>query len=185
MGNEQHETQLQRMCAGDESAYREIFEQFFPVLTRFSASLVHSAAQAEEIAADVLIGLWRNRHQLDHIRQLRVYLMTSVRNRSLNFLKSAYGRRVVSLEDLDVQVSLKLQDPEQICISNEMRRKLEAAVQSLPPRCKLIFKLVREEGLSYQEVASVLDISVKTVDAQLVTALKKITASVMILYQQS
>jgi RNA polymerase sigma factor (sigma-70 family) len=46
----------------------------------------------------------------------------------------------------------------------------------LPPRCRLIFKLVKEDGLSYKEVGSILDVSVKTVDTQLYLALKKLAA---------
>lgn len=183
MNGEQCTALLARIYMGDEDAYREIFETYFPGLKRFAASLVRSMEQGEEIAADVLINLWRNRSSATAIVNLRVYLMTAVRNRSLNWLKSSSGRRFVSLDDVDVELSLTLRDPEQICISNEMRRKVELAVQTLPPRCKLVFKLIREEGLSYREAAAILDISVKTVDAQLVAALKKITSSIKILYR--
>jgi len=183
MSRDQDIALLQRIYQGDEDAYGEVFEMYFPGLKRFATSLVHSCEQGEEIASDVMISLWRNRLNIQSILNLRVYLMTAIRNRSLNWLKSVSGRKFVSLDDVDVNLSLRLQDPEQIYISNEMRRKVEIAVQTLPPRCKLVFKLIREEGLSYQEVAAILDISVKTVDAQLVTALKKITTSVRILYR--
>jgi RNA polymerase sigma-70 factor (ECF subfamily) len=59
---------------------------------------------------------------------------------------------------------------------------MEKAVNQLPHRCKLIFKLVKEEGLSYKEVADILHVSVKTVDAQLVTALHKITLAIKLDY---
>jgi RNA polymerase sigma-70 factor (ECF subfamily) len=59
-----------------------------------------------------------------------------------------------------------------------MLQKIKQAVDSLPPRCKLIFKLVREDGLRYGEVAEILSLSVKTIDAQMVIAVSKIRESV-------
>ena len=59
-----------------------------------------------------------------------------------------------------------------------MIRKIQEAVQSLPPRCKLIFKLVKEEELKYREVAELLNLSVKTVENQMTIALKKIGSAI-------
>ncbi|HAN66119.1 MAG TPA: hypothetical protein DCQ34_07595 [Chitinophagaceae bacterium] len=64
--------------------------------------------------------------------------------------------------------------PEQLLITSEALRKVEAEIQKLPARCRLIFKLVREDGLKYKDIASLLDISVKTIDNQMAIALKKI-----------
>ena len=55
-----------------------------------------------------------------------------------------------------------------------MRNRIQHAVNQLPPRCKIIFKLIKEDGLKYREVAEILNLSVKTVDNQLATALRKI-----------
>ena len=68
--------------------------------------------------------------------------------------------------------------PEQIFISSEMLRQINAAIDSLPPKCKLIFLLVKEGNLKYREVAELLNLSVKTVEAQMSIALKKISHSV-------
>jgi RNA polymerase sigma-70 factor (ECF subfamily) len=63
-------------------------------------------------------------------------------------------------------------------ITKEMLQKIKQAADSLPPRCKLIFKLVREDGLRYSEVAEILSLSVKTIDAQMVIAVSKIREAV-------
>ena len=65
-------------------------------------------------------------------------------------------------------------DPEQLMITAKMIYKIHEAVQSLPARCKLIFKLVKEEGLQYREVAELLNLSVKTIENQMTLALKKL-----------
>ncbi|HXB09434.1 MAG TPA: sigma-70 family RNA polymerase sigma factor, partial [Puia sp.] len=68
--------------------------------------------------------------------------------------------------------------PEQILINSETHRKIQIAVEALPPRCKMIFKLVREDGLKYREIAGILNISVNTIDAQMAIAVKKITTAI-------
>jgi RNA polymerase sigma-70 factor (ECF subfamily) len=69
-------------------------------------------------------------------------------------------------------------NPEQIFITSEMVSRVNLAVNMLPTRCKLIFKLAKEDGLRYAEIARLLKISIKTIDNQLAIALKKISKSI-------
>jgi RNA polymerase sigma-70 factor (ECF subfamily) len=80
----------------------------------------------------------------------------------------------IDIDDL-CEDALQFQpDPESLLIRAEMTQQVVAAIDRLPPKCKLIFKLVRLDGLKYKDVAQLLDISVKTVEAQLAIAVKKI-----------
>ena len=169
-------------CNSDEASYRQLFDLFFPSLKRFAVTFVKDARQAEEIASDVLIVLWENRHKLAGIENLRIYLFVVARNKCLNLLKSRLANPVISLEDIQVDIAFTGKNPEQLYINTEMRRKIAQTINALPQRCKLVFKLVKEESLSYREVAAILNISVKTVDAQLVTACKKIAEAVKLVY---
>ena len=63
-------------------------------------------------------------------------------------------------------------------ITADMVNKILEAVNQLPPRCKLVYKFIKEDGLRYKEVAAILNISVKTIDNQLAIALKKIGAAI-------
>lgn len=167
----------------DESSYRELFELYFPALKRFAFSIIRSNMQAEDIASEIMIQLWRNRRSLDKIDDIKTYLFIATRNLCINYLKRDKSRRHVSLDTIDVDISIEVLDPERQMITGEMKNKIGLAIKNLPPRCKMIFKLVKEEGLSYKEVAAIMDISVKTVDAQLVTALQKIMRAVQVSYQ--
>jgi RNA polymerase sigma-70 factor (family 1) len=166
----------------DEASYRRLFDIFFPPLKKFAHYFLRSIELAEEVASDSMFALWEHRDRLMEIENIRVWLFVVTRNRCLNLLKHQQGRPTASLDSIPVEISFPGNDPEQICISSEMRKKMEKAVNSLPHRCKLIFKLVKEEGLSYKETADVLHISVKTVDAQLVTALRKLTQAIRLEY---
>ena len=166
----------------DEPSYRRLFELFFPPLKRFARCFLGSRELAEEAASDVMFTVWEYRDRLLEIENIRVWVYVIARNKCLNMLRGQQAKATLSLDAANAEIRFPGKDPEQLCISSEMRKKMELAVNALPQRCRLIFKLVKEEGLSYKEVADILDISVKTVDAQLVTALRKITQAIRLEY---
>ena len=162
----------------DEQAYRLLFDQLYNRLKCFAASILKSKELGEEIACDTLFSLWSNRGKLTAISNIKVYAYVIAKNKALNELKKISGSRVSLSDDIDVDISFHNLTPEQVLINEELKKTIEQVVNNLPPRCKLVFQLVKEDNLSYKEVAEILDISVKTVDAQLVTAVKRIAAVV-------
>jgi RNA polymerase sigma-70 factor (ECF subfamily) len=105
-------------------------------------------------------------------------LYTAIKNTSLNYLSKKANEQIIEPFDfLDILLEENT-SPEQNFISSEIMSKIQNAVEQLPPRCKMIFKLVRQDGLKYKEVADILNISENTVDAQMVIAVKKISEKV-------
>jgi len=168
-----------QVAVGDTRAFRQIFDALFSNLKKFSFSFVHSKEAATEIVDELFVQLWIKRTDIMKINDLRVYLYTATKNASLNYIsKKAKQIEVEPYENLIVHMT-DLVSPEQIMITKEMLQKIKEAVDSLPPRCKLIFKFVREDGLSYSEVAEILGLSVKTIDAQMVIAVARIRGKLM------
>lgn len=168
-----------QVALGDTRAFRQIFDALFSNLTKFSFSFVHSKEAATEIVDELFVQLWVKRADIMKINDLRVYLYTATKNASLNYIsKKAKQIELEPYENLQVQMT-DLVSPEQIMISKEMLQKIKEAIDSLPPRCKLIFKFVREDGLSYSEVAEILGLSIKTIDSQMVIAVARIRAKLM------
>ena len=168
-----------QVALGDTRAFRQIFDALFYNLTKFSFSFVHSKEAATEIVDELFVQLWIKRADIMKINDLRVYLYTATKNASLNYIsKKAKQIEIEPYENLQVQMT-DLVSPEQIMITKEMLQKIKEAVDSLPPRCKLIFKFVREDGLSYSEVAEILGLSIKTIDAQMVIAVARIRGKLM------
>ena len=140
--------------------------------------MVHVHTIAEEVVEDVFISLWINRSKISAIENLPVYLYTAVKNRSLNKLSELSKHLITaSFDSIDAQIQSIEENPADKLISSEMLRKADEAINQLPPKCKMIFKLVREDGLKYKEVAAILNISVNTIDAQMAIAVKKITTT--------
>lgn len=167
---------LQRQIAEHEDlrAYKELYMLLFDGLHRFSFSLVKSREGAEEIVSDVFIKLWQIRSQLLQINNLKAYLYTTARNFSLNYIEKNSRNPASQLHDVDMETVVEFNSPEDLFISNETIKGIEQVVQGLPSQCKIVFQLVKEEGLKYKEVAAVLNISVFTVRNQMSIATKKI-----------
>lgn len=169
---------MQQIAAGDQTAFRQIYTYFYTRLYQFALAIVKTRESSEEIVEDVFVRIWQQRTGLPAIQNLRVYLYTATKNSSLNYLsKKARESITEPFDHIHVGLSGSDIDPEQILITSEMYRKVQQAVDALPPRCKMIFKLVREDGLRYKEIAEILNISVNTIDVQMAIAVKKIAAS--------
>jgi RNA polymerase sigma-70 factor (ECF subfamily) len=167
---------LQKIQNGDENGFKEFYHLQFFRLYQFAYSFVHSKETSEEIVNDVFLSLWQKRNTLSAINNIQVYLYVSVKNACLNYLRKNDLLVPVSIDDLSVDHFPLVPDPELLFSQRELQQQIREAIEQLPPRCLLIFKLVKEDGLSYKQVAAILDISVKTVDSQLCLALKKLAA---------
>ena len=172
-----------KVAEGDTKAFRQIFDLLFLNLTKFSFLFVQSQEASTEIVDELFVQLWTKREAIIHILDLRVYLYTATKNASLNYI--AKRAKQIQLEPYD-QIQVQMADynsPEQMMIDKEILNKIKQAIDQLPPRCKLIFKLVREDGLKYSEVAEILNLSIKTIDNQLVIAVSRIKEVVQSLLQ--
>lgn len=169
----------------DQFAYEKLFFHYNDGLYNLSFSFVRSEQVAEEIVSDVFVNIWRNRARLLEIENLKVYLYVSVKNLSVKHLSRTKEDGIISLEDILVQnVSGTSSSPEDLLVSKEVINQLTRAIEDLPPKCKLIFKLVREHGMKYKEIAQLLNISIKTIDAQMAIAGKKISQSLHFLLKK-
>jgi RNA polymerase sigma-70 factor (ECF subfamily) len=165
----------QRAAAGDEEAFKQIYYHFYKKLYLFSLALVKTKEAAEEITEDVFIKIWQQKEHISAIRNLRVYLYIATKNTSLNYLsKKAKDNLTQPFDNINVDLFKSSTTPEELMITAEMYRKIQQQVEALPLRCKMIFKLIREDGLKYKEVSDILNISVNTIDVQMAIAVKKI-----------
>lgn len=171
--NNTSERDLQeRIRAGDEGAFDSVFRAHYPHLVRMAESVVRERALAEEIAQEVMLELWRRRESLTVEQSFRAYLIRSTRNRALNHIRH---QRIVEREAAFAAV-----DPpsspsaEEEILGVELERAVRDAVDGLPDNCREIFRLSREHGLRYVEIASALEISVKTVEKRMGQALAEL-----------
>src|SRR6185503_965424 len=172
-------TQLgERIANDDQLAYRQLFIQFYSKLSRFVMGFTKNKELTDEIVSDVFINIWRRKKNMEEIKNLKLYLYVSAKNITFNYLKKLHRENLTDIDIVEIEPEDPFADPGAAMITREMNIKLKTAINALPPRCKLIFTLIKEDGLSYKQTATLLNISESTVENQLSIALKKIASAI-------
>lgn len=158
----------------DQSAYKELFILLHGRLRQFAYSLLKSNEEAEELVSDVFIQIWKKKEKMITIESPLLYFYTTTKNLAFNRLNKQKRLQSQSPKEWLVQLNSIYFDPEQLMMTEEMVRQIRQAVNNLPPRCRIIFKLIKEDGLKYREVAELLQLSIKTIEAQMAIALRRL-----------
>jgi RNA polymerase sigma-70 factor (ECF subfamily) len=159
-----------KLSAGDEKAFEALFRIYYASLCHLAAKIVKDHIAAEEVVQETFVKIWDNRKNLKIDTSVKNYLFMAVRNRCLNRIE--YDRiRYLHAKKILVET------PEEAFYSFDyidpgLADKIEASILSLPEKRREIFRLNREEGLKYREIAEKLNLSLKTVEAQMGLALK-------------
>lgn len=140
----------------------------------FAFAILRSHEDAEEVVSDFFIALWQRRATLGTIEQPKLYFFAGIKNTALNKLSAKKKQRLPHAGELETSLNSVFFNPEELMLSAEIVKDIMDAINKLPPRCRTIFKLVKEEGLKYAEVAELLDVSIKTIEAQMAIALRRI-----------
>src|SRR5262245_5087275 len=168
---------VRRIRAGDERALEAVFKAHYAGMASFVQRFVRSPDLAEELVQDVFLKLWSKREQLAEIETFRTYLFRAARNTALNYLRRAkLERRWREEQGTDDDPPTSFAADEET-VEQELSVAITEAINRLPPRCREIFLLSRDGGLTYAEIARSLEISVKTVETQMGRALKSLRAS--------
>ena len=166
---------LSRLRNSNVDAYKYLFNKYYTDLYYFTRKFLNNKEVAEEIVQDVFINIWENRASLNINSSIKSYLYTAVKNRAINYLKSKINNIDFVAIDNVAHENLVLQT-EQSVETEELDDLIQKAVLSLPPRCKEMFHLSRNSGMTYQEIADALGVSKETVKTQISEAIKKIKA---------
>lgn len=160
---------LARLKAGDRAAFRQIFDRFYKYLVVTVNNVSGDEQMAHDIAQDVFLTIWKKRNELN-INNLKSYLRRAALNKMLNRIK----KNRMDFHDSTTlpEKPSEFSEPLEITKANNLQDAVNKAMDVLPERCRMVFKLRRLEGLSLKEIAAELEISPKTVENQLTKAMK-------------
>lgn len=157
---------------GDEHAYELFFHQSFLRLCQFANKFLNNPEEAKEVVQETFISLWEKRDIIDPEESLLSYLFKIIQNKCVNKLRhkqveDRYAEvfRLVYIEHGDIS-------PAESLFALELDESINRIVAGLPPQCRKVFELSRYDGLRYSEIATAMNISVKTVEAHISKALK-------------
>ncbi|MGQ1891213.1 RNA polymerase sigma-70 factor [Thermophagus sp. OGC60D27] len=173
MDNEWTEQELLRgITEGTESAFRYLFDNYYPMLVSFANRFVEDLDSSRNIVQDVFVGLYDKRKTIHIHTSLKAHLYQSVRNRALNQLKKEKMEREHHgkiRNEMDEQVN-----NDELLNLSELEGRISRVVNELPAKCREIFVMSRHEGVPNADIAKQLSISKRTVETQISNALKKI-----------
>jgi len=158
---------------GDQTAFDELFNFYYQRLVAFAKQYTKQQESAEEITSELFVKIWLKRNTLSSVLNPEVYLYISVKNACLN-LKRSDRRRVTLFAESEESTGIEGVSKGHLTFveDKELRKLLDLAVASLPEQRKMVFKLIKEDGLKTAAVAQILGISKRTVENQLYKAIK-------------
>jgi RNA polymerase sigma-70 factor (family 1) len=150
--------------------FEEVFERYKKQVYNQVYAIAKSDYAAEELTQEIFIKLWLNKEALQDVNNLDGYIYTIARNYSLNYLRKAASDTRLVNELMRVTVTNDNNTEEGIAVS-ECKQLISAAVNHLSPQRQLVYKLSKEDGLNYDEIAAMLNLSKHTVKNHLLAAL--------------
>ena len=161
---------LSRLREGDEMALTALYKAHWKSLFLSAYTVIKDKEVCEDIVQDLFLQVWRKRETLEIRESLPAYLSAAVRYQVFHYIRKASKSNIIRADITPDQV---LPSDEKI-LKNELRIRIHLAVTCLPEKCRLIYKLSREQQLSHREIALLLGISTKTVENQLTIALRRL-----------
>ena len=170
---------IKKLKAGDNDAYKYLYDYHYVALCKLSYYMLKDKAQAESIVSDVIFHLWEIRENLELVPPLRNYLIIAVRNKCLNYLRhqqihEEYSDKIKDYYEWELNTriaTLQACEPYELFIS-EIQELVQQTLTDMPEKTRTIFMLSRYENKSYKEIAVLMNITPKGVDFHINKALK-------------
>ena len=163
------EALLERLKAGEEAAFQNLFQTYYPLLCVQAKRLLGDLDQAKEVVQEVFVRLYEQREALPQLVSMKAYLYRSVRNACLNHLKQEQTHQLHHQQLFYHAAPAEETDP---LVQLELEEKIWQAVQRLPEQCRRIFQMNRFGEKKNAQIAEELGLSIRTVETQISKALK-------------
>jgi RNA polymerase sigma-70 factor (ECF subfamily) len=160
---------LSRLQAGEEAAFKILFDRYYPALCVYARRLLGDLDKAREVVQGVFVKLYEHREKLPPITSLKSYLYRSVHNNCLNQVKQT---QIYQSHHQQIYGLTPLVEEADELVRLELEEKIWQVVQGLPGQCRKIFQMNRFEDKKNQQIADELGLSIRTVETQISKALK-------------
>jgi RNA polymerase sigma-70 factor (ECF subfamily) len=178
-------TVLSRLIAGDLKAFEQVYHYYFSRCLHFVYGYLPSIEDAEEVVQDVFIKLWEKHEQLDSEKGLSGFLFVIARNLVIDRMRRYAAMEKHQLEMKTNSIISLNSSTEQQMNFYELKEILDRLIDELPTKRRMVFKLNREKGMTYKEIADLLNISQGTVEKQMSAALQVLKERLTIEYKLS
>lgn len=150
------------ILGNDDASFKELFNLYYPPLCVYASKFISDPASCEDIVQEAFAQLWAKRENIVITSSLRNYLVSTVKNLCIDFLRknSSYRKYIDALPD--TSMSHSEQTPDSILTRSELEKMLSEALDRLPETYRTVFEMRKIEGLSYDEISEKLNISIRS-----------------------
>jgi RNA polymerase sigma-70 factor (ECF subfamily) len=167
---------FQKIISGDEPSFEKVYRFYYPRLNYFARQYLFDSESAKNIVQDVFTELWDKRQTLQENTNLNAWLFTVTRNKSLKIISQLKSQQnydnYVKARQLDVNYKSLADFDTSRLVFEELQSQIQASLEKLSPSCRKVFEMSRFEDKKNREIAEELNLSIKTVEAQISKALK-------------
>jgi len=168
---------LQQIADDDRQAFTMLYRRYWEDLFITAAKALRGKEEAADVVQDVFLSFWNRRNELHIQGSLAAYLHTSVRYKCIHYIEKNITRRDYLVQLAEVEVSNSSMNPEINLQLKEIQQTINKTVAGMPAKMREVYKLSRQEHLSYKEIAEYIGISVGTVKKHVQHALHLIRTS--------
>ncbi|MGJ8735821.1 RNA polymerase sigma factor [Zobellia laminariae] len=161
---------IEHLISGEEKAYMFLLEKYHRPLNAYALTLTHEKAIAQDIVQNVFLKTWKSRKKLNPEYSIKSFLYKCVYNEFLNHYQK--NKAVILLHQKYIDYAHDIVEETDDKMLKRMIEIVNKEIQKLPPKCQKVFILSKREGLTNNEIADYLNISIKTVEAQITKAFR-------------
>jgi RNA polymerase sigma-70 factor (ECF subfamily) len=169
---------LEKIVSGDESSFERVYRFYYPRLNFFAKQYLLDSEVSKNIVQDVFVELWDKRNNLRNDTNLNAWLFTVTKNKSLKIISQLKSQQnydnYIKARQLDVNFKSLSDFDTSDFVFEELQAQIQVALDKLPPACRKVFEMSRFEDKKNKEIAEELNLSVKTVEAQISKALRSL-----------
>jgi len=161
---------IKKLISGDEEAFSTIFSAYYPDLVMFAFNFTREHDAAEEIVQDTFVKLWEEHNCLTINYSIKSYLLKSVQNRCIDWFRHKKVKKIHSMDVMSNSVLFEY-NTDNYVLRSELEDQIEKSLLTIPHDYAEAFRMNRDEGYRYQEIAEKLNVSVRTVENRISKAL--------------
>lgn len=164
----------------NQEAMTEIYDRYWLKLLSVAKNRLSVQEEAEECVQDVFLSLWKRRNSIVLKHALSTYLWIAIKYQVINRLDKRYARR--NIQTIQLTDNNSIPSPEVYLLEKELMERIEMSISQLPEKCRIVYRMSREDGKSNKEISAEMNISEKTVEGHITKALKDIRTDLLIFF---
>lgn len=168
---------MEAIASGNEIAFKTIYDAYFKKLSAYLYKLCKSNDATEEMVNDVFLKIWKNKSSLNHIESFEAYLFAMARNKAIDYLRKL-AKDSSLITELTTQIQESHNEIEEKLDATALKNLIEQSLAQLSDQKRKIFRMSKEEGYSYDEIAAEMQLSKSTIKNHLSETLKHLKKQV-------